>query len=64
MVSDIRHVNQTELQKEIEEEIGVPDSSDLLKDNNANILDQSHQSKGGEPDLNETCTSDFYQVPI
>ena len=29
-----------------------------------NAFEDSRLSKKQEPDMNETCTSDFYQVPI
>ena len=53
--SEMRQVNQRELQKEIEEEIAVGDDYDS-RVNPQNMLETSK----AEPDPNETCTSDFY----
>jgi len=55
--SEVRQQNRTELQKEIEEEIGA------IEDTYEQDFSQSG-NKNGAVDPNDTCTSDFYQVPI
>ena len=50
-------VNQNELQKEIEEEIGMAEDT---YEEDQRAMDQSNS----KVDPNETCTSDFYQIPV
>jgi len=65
--SDLRNemVNQRELQREIEEEIGGHANDPYIMENDRDenmLLDQSGRSNNKQ--MEETCTSDFYQVPI
>ena len=54
-------MNQRELQKDIEEEIGVLEDT---YEQDQGALNKPKDGNAGEVDPEETCTSDFYQVPI
>ena len=60
----MRQVNQTQLQKEIEEEIGEGDNRMKVERNGNNYMEESYDKRAGEVDPMESQTSDFYQVPI
>ena len=59
--TEMRPFNQNKLQKDIEEEIGSPEDSYT---NNQNAMDGGYSRGKDEIDPNDTCTSEFYQVPI